>query len=89
MASQSAAAAEIDPSAGHHDAVTNKSGEQNPASAKSTSRDTQKSDSDHAVTPKRAAASDHECNEQSVPRRAHSESAQTSTDGDKSISSSS
>ena len=89
MASQSAAAAEIDPSAGHHDAVTSKSGEQNPASAKSTSRDTQKSDSDHAVTPKRAAASDHECNEQSVPRRAHSESAQTSTDGDKSISSSS
>lgn len=89
MASQSAAAAEVDPSAGHHDAVTNKSGEQNPASAKSTSRDTQKSDSDHVVTPKRAAASDHECNEQSVPRRAHSESAQTSTDGDKSISSSS
>ena len=89
MASQSAAAAEIDPSAGHHDAVTNKSGEQNPASAKSTSRDTQKSGSDHAVTPKRAAASNHECNEQSVPRRAHSESVQTSTDGDKSISSSS
>ena len=87
MASQSAAAAEIDPSAGHHDAVTNKSGEQNPASAKSTSQDTQKSDSDHAATPKRAAASDHECNEQSAPRRAHSESAQTSTDGDKSISS--
>ena len=86
MASQSAAAAEINPSAGHHDA-TNKSGEQNPASAKSTSQDTQKSDSDHAATPKRAAASDHECNGQSVPRRAHSESAQTSTDGDKSISS--
>ena len=87
MASQSAAAAEIDPSAGHRDAVTNESGEQKSAPATSTSQDTQKSDSDHAATPKRAAASDHERSEQSVPRRAHSESTQTSSDGGKSVSS--
>ena len=87
MASQSAAAAEIDPSAGHHDAVADKSGEQNSASAKSTGQDNQKSDSGQAARPKRAATSDRECNEQSAPRRAYSESTQVSSDGDKSVSS--
>ena len=87
MASQSAAAAEINPSAGHHDAVAGKSGEQGSASAKSTGRDNQKSGSDQAASPKRAATSDHEGNVQSAPRRAYSESAQASSDGDKSVSS--
>ena len=87
MASQSAAAAEINPSAGHHDAVADKSGEQGSASAKSTGRDNQKSGSDQAASPKRAATSDHEGNVQSAPRRAYSESAQASSDGGKSVSS--
>jgi len=87
MASQSAAAAEINPSAGHHDAVADKSGEQGSASAKSTGRDNQKSGSDQAASPKRATTSDHEGNVQSAPRRAYSEFAQASSDGDKSVSS--
>ncbi len=86
LATQNAAAAEIDPSAGHHDTIADKSGEQGSASAKSTKQGHQKSNSEQTASPKRAATSEHENNEQPAPRRAYSESDQAASSGGNTVS---
>lgn len=70
MVSQSAAAAEVDPSAGHHETVADgpsNFSKQGSASNKSSHRSRQ------AASPRRAANSDHDCEGQSTPRRAYSD----------------
>ena len=70
MMSQSAAAAEVDPSAGHHETVADgpsNFSKQGSASAKSSHRSRQ------AASPRRAANSDRGYEEQSTPRRAYSD----------------
>ena len=83
MVSQSAAAAEVDPSAGHHETVADSSGhsgKQSSVSAKSSYR------SRHSASPRRAANSDRDCEGQSTPRRAYSdrETSRSSSNGSKS-----
>ena len=83
MVSQSAAAAEVDPSAGHHETVADSSGhsgKQGSASARSSNRGQQ------AASPRRAANNDHDCEGQSTPRRAYSdrEASRSSSNGSKS-----
>ena len=83
MMSQSAAAAEVDPSAGHHETVADSSGhsgKQSSVSAKSSYRSRQ------SASPRRAANSDRDCEGQSTPRRAYSdrETSRSSSNGSKS-----
>ncbi|WP_314813888.1 M23 family metallopeptidase [Arachnia propionica] len=83
MVSQSAAAAEVDPSAGHHETVADSSGhsgKQSSVSAKSSYRSRQ------SASPRRAANSDRDCEGQSTPRRAYSdrETSRSSSNGSKS-----
>ena len=83
MVSQSAAAAEVDPSAGHHETVADSSGhsgKQSSVSAKSSYRSRQ------SASPRRAANSDRDCKGQSTPRRAYSdrETSRSSSNGSKS-----
>ena len=83
MVSQSAAAAEVDPSAGHHETVADgpsNFSKQGSASNKSSHRSRQ------AASPRRAANSDHDCEGQSTPRRAYSdrETSRSSSNGSKS-----
>ena len=83
MVSQSAAAAEVDPSAGHHETVADSSGhsgKQSLVSAKSSYRSRQ------SASPRRAANSDRDCEGQSTPRRAYSdrETSRSSSNGSKS-----
>ena len=83
MVSQSAAAAEVDPSAGHHETVADSSGhsgKQSSVSAKSSYRSRQ------SASPRRAANNDHDCEGQSTPRRAYSdrETSRSSSNGSKS-----
>ena len=73
MAAQNAAAAEVNPSTGHHDTASN-SGKQSSHSSRSAGQDQQTSRSKQTTSPKRAAKSSDDCNEQSTPRRARSES---------------
>ena len=83
MVSQRAAAAQVDPSAGHHKTVADSSGhsgKQSSVSAKSSYRSRQ------SASPRRAANSDRDCEGQSTPRRAYSdrETSRSSSNGSKS-----
>ena len=76
MMTQNAAAAEVDPSAGHHDTVSDGSGnseKQSSSSAKSSDQGQQATGAERAASPKRAAHNARDCEGQSTPRRAYSE----------------